>query len=152
MAGAVLLAACDNDNAVGPNPVTSMPTVPSLAKATGNQQLTITIVDQNANAVTTLAAKFKVANSAGGAGSLVVDNAPSDGNNAVGTIQVKGLAAGSYEVCQTMAPTDYVLPATPCKTVIVGGIVAASARPGDRSAGAMVVSRMWWTWRFSTGT
>ena len=139
LAGVVMLAACDNDKSVGPNPVTSMPTSPSLAKATGTQTLTITLVDQNASPGTTLAAKFKVTSSAGGPGSLVVDNAPNDGNSAIGTILMKGLAAGSYEVCQTIAPTDYVLPAAPCKTVIVGGIVAASVQFVD-----LTVARVRW--------
>ena len=138
LAGAVMLAACDNDNALGPNPVASMPTTPSLAKATGTQQLTITIVDQNASPIT-LGARFKVTNSAGGPGSIVSDNANTDANAAVGTILLKGLAAGSYEVCQTIAPTDYVLPATPCKTVIVGGIVAASVQFVD-----LTVARAKW--------
>jgi hypothetical protein len=139
LAGAVMLAACDTDKSVGPNPVTSTPTAPSLAKATGTQTLTIMVVDQNSTAVTTLAAKFKVSKSAGGPGSLIVDNAPSDGNSAIGTIQMKGLASGTYEVCQTIAPTDYVLPATPCKTVIVGGIVAASVQFVD-----LTVARAKW--------
>lgn len=137
--GAVALAACDNDQSVGPNPVPSVPTAPSLAKASGTATLTITLVDQNGDPVKTLAAKFKVSSSAGGAGSLVVDNAPNDGNNNVGTILMKGLAAGSYEVCQTIAPTDYVLPATPCKTVIVGGIVPGAVQFVD-----LTVARVKW--------
>ena len=139
LAGAVMLAACDTDKTVGPNPVTSTPTAPNLAKAAGTQTLAITLVDQNANPVTTLAARFKVTNSAGGPGSLVVDNAPNDGNSAIGTILMKGLASGTYEVCQTIAPTDYVLPAAPCKTVIVGGIVAASVQFVD-----LTVARVKW--------
>lgn len=139
LAGAVVLAACENDKSVGPSSVTSVPTAASLARATGNATLTIRLVDQNSDPVTTLAAKFKVSTSAGGPGALIVDNAPNDGDSAIGTILMKGLAAGTYEVCQTIAPTDYVLPEVPCKTVIVGGIAAASVQFVD-----LTVARVKW--------
>jgi hypothetical protein len=123
LAAAATVAACDNDKAVAPT--ASAPTTPSLAVGTPKiGTLNIAIVDQNGAAVTTLTAQFTAANKATGIAYFVLDNGPKDADSTVGKIQWTG-PAGSYEVCQTVAPTDYVLPSTACQSVIVGGIVAA---------------------------
>ena len=123
LAAAAALAACDNDKAVAPT--TAAPTAPSLAIGTPKTgTLDIAIVDQNGAAVTTLTSQFTAANKASGIAYFVLDNSPNDADSTIGKIRWTA-PAGAYEICQTVAPTDYVLPSTACQSAIIGGIVVA---------------------------
>jgi hypothetical protein len=124
LAGAAMLAACDNDQPLSPTSVPK-PSAPSPALAAKGGTLVIAIVDQNTKPVTTLTSQFTVANMSSGLGLFALDNGAGDTDPTVGSIRMTGLASAKYEVCQTVAPTDYLLPATACQTVIVGGIVPA---------------------------
>ena len=125
-AAATMLVACDNDQTVGPGAEAAAPTAPSLAVGgTKYGTLGISIVDQNSTPVTTLTAQFTIANKSTGIAFFALDNAPGDADSNIGKIRWNSLSASNYEVCQTVAPTDYVLPSTTCQSVIVGGIVAA---------------------------
>ncbi|HEX6051708.1 MAG TPA: hypothetical protein VFZ21_20715 [Gemmatimonadaceae bacterium] len=121
---AAVLAACETDRPVGPDPA-AIPTEASTARLASRGWLSITIVDQNGAAPTTTGAQFTVAMSGQGMTKFLVDNGSGDADSTPNKLQMM-LAGGSYTVCQTVAPTDYVLPATACKSVIVGGIVPAT--------------------------
>lgn len=116
LVGVALLAACENDRPLGPN-AASGPTTPSLSKGKVGT-LVITIADKQNMPPTTLGAQFTVAKS-GGPTYIGVDNGPGDGNPTIGVIQMS-LAAGSYTVCQTVAPTDYVMPSQACQPATLG--------------------------------
>ena len=122
LAGAALLGACDTDRPVGPNPA-AIPEAASSARVAKGGTLIITIVDQNRKAPTTLAAQFTLAKS-GGPTYFAVDNGQTDADNAIGVIHVKNLL-GTFNVCQTVAPTDYVLPNPLCQSVTVAPGVTA---------------------------
>jgi hypothetical protein len=124
LVAAATLAACDNDKAVAP--IASAPTAPSLAVGgtLKNGTLSIALVDQNSTPITTLTAQFTIATPSGLA-FFALDNGFGDADSTAGKLLRTGLVAGTYQVCQTVAPTDYVLPATTCQSVMVGGIVAA---------------------------
>ena len=122
--GAVTLAACDDERPLplGPNP-TSAPTEASLAKGVKGGTLIITMVDQNQSTVGTLGGQFTLAKT-GQPTYFGVDNGPGDGDAATGVIQRNGLVGGAYTVCQTVAPTDYVMANPACQSVLViaGGV------------------------------
>jgi len=112
--GAAALAACDNDRPVGPNP-TAIPTEASAAKVAKGNSLFITIVDENGATPTTVGAQFTVGQ-VGQPTYFLVDNIGSDADPTPNTLQMKGLI-GTYNVCQTVAPTDYVLATPACQSV-----------------------------------
>lgn len=134
LAGSTLLAACDNDRPLSPT-ATPIPTTASLAKA-GNAKvgaLRITILDQNNALPTTLGSQFTVAPMGGGQTFFVVDNSPQDAHSLIGSVLVLGLPAGFYSVCQTVAPTDYVLPTSPSCQQYPIEIVAGTSTLADAS-------------------
>jgi len=117
LAGAALLGACDNDRPVGPNPA-AIPEAANPALVAKGGRLAIKIVDQKNQVVTTLGAQFTVGSSGGGPAYFLVDNGPGDADPAIGVLEMKGLI-GNFNVCQTVAPTDYVLPNQPCQSVTI---------------------------------
>ena len=103
LVGLAALAACDNDQTIGPNPA-AIPTGASQAKV-ANGSLFITIVDHNNTAPSTVGAQFTVADANNGIGLFLVDNGPGDTDPTPSVLRMTGLL-GSYTVCQTAAPTD----------------------------------------------
>jgi hypothetical protein len=129
LAGAALLAACDTDRPTEPTP-SAMPVAPSLAKGGNLGGLIISLVDQNNQSPANLGAQYTVAKS-GGMPTVVADNGPSDSNSYVGLVVMLNIAPGTYTVCQTAAPSDFVLPSPqPCQTI---GVLAGSNTPGTAS-------------------
>ena len=126
--GAAALTACDNDQPLAPT-AKPVPTEASAAVGVQSAQLSITIKDEFGAAPTTVGASFTVHETSNPYLStktyILPDNGPGDTNPTANKLTMK-LIVGTYEVCQTAAPTGYGLPATPCQTVMVGGIVAAS--------------------------
>jgi len=122
--GALALAACDTDRPLGPNPKT-IPTEASAAKGIQTNSFSVTIVDQNGSAPSTVGAQFTVAQSGQGLAVFLVDNGPGDNNPTPNKLTMKVTNSGTYTVCQTVAPADYVLPSPACKSVMVGGILPA---------------------------
>ena len=119
LASTTLLAACDNDQALGPNPANqSAPNAAILTTKTPKTgALRITIVDQNNALPTTAGALFSVARS-GSPASLVSDNGAGDSYSGIGVILMVNLPAGMYTVCASAAPAEYVLPApTTCTNI-----------------------------------
>ena len=120
--GAVLLAACDNDRPVGPNP-TAVPTVAALGMGPTKGVIQITIADKNKQPLTTAGAEFALT-LAGQPSITAIDNGAGDSDPAAGRVFVKGLKPGVYDVCEKAPPTDYVLPSPNCQTAtaVAGGI------------------------------
>jgi len=123
-----LLTACETDNSVGPN--AGLPTSASLAKLSGpnsSATLVIRMVDQNNNVIPALAAWAKFTVELKGQSPMdVIDNGKRDADLTVGIVRVSGLAAGTYTVCQTVAPTNRVLPPNPCATIaLVAGRIGS---------------------------
>ena len=120
--GVVALAACDNDRPLGPNPTT----IPTTAAQAKNQnkggKIVITIVDQNQAAPASAGAMFSL-QASGQPSITVTDNSAQDADPITGVVAVKGLSAGLYEVCEKIAPTDYVLANPGCvnATLVSGG-------------------------------
>lgn len=133
--GAAALTACDNDRSVGPNPA-AIPTAASPAMVAKGSAIMISIVDQNKTAPTTLGAQFTVAPTGGGPAAFLVDNGPGDTDPTANSLRMAGLI-GTYTVCQTVAPTDYVLPTPACQSVMVNGITPAKLQFVDLTVGRL---------------
>jgi hypothetical protein len=131
LVGAAALAACDNDKTVAPRPA-AIPTDASAAFAVKPGVLVITIVDQDGNAPKTVGAQFTYSN--GGPAYFLVDNGSGDSDPTDNVIRKTGLL-GSYSVCQTVAPTDYVLPNPACQSASVGGASTAKLQFVDKTVG-----------------
>jgi hypothetical protein len=118
LVGAAALAACDNDNTVGPKPA-AIPTQASpIVGVAKPGALIITIVDQNGTAPTTGGAQFTYTPAGGAQTYFLIDNGQGDSDPTPNVIRKLGLL-GTYSVCQTVAPTDYVLPSPACQTASV---------------------------------
>jgi hypothetical protein len=120
LAGATLLAACDNDRPTEPI-VEAKPVAANLGKGSTPGGLIISLVDQNGQSPATLGAQYTmtVAKS-GGMTTFAVDNGPGDTNSFIGVIVMLNVTPGSYTVCQTVAPSDFVLPSPkPCQSITV---------------------------------
>jgi hypothetical protein len=132
--GAVVLAACDNDRPLGPNPNTNaIPTEASAAKAIKLGSFSVKIVDQNGTAPSTVGAQFTVAQS-GQPTLFLVDNGAGDTDPTPNKLKMNVTGNGWFTVCQTVAPSDYVLPTPACQSVMVGGIVPAALTFVDPTA------------------
>jgi len=137
LAAATMLVACDNVQPVAPTPAASAPTAPSLAIGRSTNTLTIFVVDETGDLVTTGVAQFLVQNTTTGNGFFTLDNNYNDANPMFGKLLITGLVAGNYKVCQNnQAPIGYTLPSTPCQTVIVGGIVPGKVTFVNQKVGA----------------
>jgi hypothetical protein len=116
--GTAVLAACDDSETTGPKPA-AIPTAASpIISVAKPGTLRIMIFDQNGTAPTTVGAQFTVA-LAGGPALFLVDNGTGDTDPTDNVLRMTGLL-GTYTVCQTVAPTDYVLPTPACQSVVVG--------------------------------
>lgn len=124
--GIAALAACDTDRSVGPNP-TTVPVDAALAKSPSKigGKLVITIVGKNQQPVTVTGAQFTLA-APGQAAITAIDNGAQDADPVAGVIQVKGLTAATYDICETTAPTDHVLPTPNCASASVPNNGSAS--------------------------
>jgi hypothetical protein len=131
--GAVALAACENDRPLGPKS-TAIPTEASAAKLIQSYSFAVTIVDQNGNTPSTTGAQFTVTQAGGQIAMFLVDNGPGDLNSMPNKLAMKVTNGGTYTVCQTVAPTDYMLPDPACQSVMVGGILPASLTFVDPTA------------------
>jgi hypothetical protein len=131
--GAVALAACENDRPLGPKP-TVIPTEASAAKIPQTFTFSVTILDQNGNKPSTTGAQFTVSQSGGQIAMFLVDNGAGDLDAAPNKLTMKVTNAATYTVCQTVAPTDYMLPNPACQSVMVGGIVPAALTFVDPTA------------------
>ena len=129
LAGAALLAACDNDRPTGPTRE-ALPVAPNLAKGGNLGGLIISLVDQNGQSPANLGAKYSVTKT-GGTTSIAIDNGPGDINSFVGVIVMLNITPGTYTICQVSAPSDFVLPSPqPCQTI---GVPAGSNTVGTAS-------------------
>ena len=133
LAGAAALAACDTDRAVAPKPAT-IPTEASPMFVAKPGVLVITVVDENGNAPTTGGAQFTYTPGGGSATYFLVDNGSGDTDPTPNVIKKLNLL-GSYSVCQTVAPTDYVLPSPACQTVSVAPGAVANLKFVDKTVG-----------------
>jgi hypothetical protein len=131
--GTVARAACDNDRPLGPKG-NAIPTEASAAKIIKTYTFSVTIVDQNGAAPSTTGAQFTVSQSGGQIAVFLVDNGAGDLDPAPNKLTMKVTNSGTYTVCQTVAPTDYMLPNPACQSVMVGGILAASLTFVDPTA------------------
>lgn len=128
LAGTALLAACDNDQAVGPN-AANQPTATAAIMKAPTGALRITIVDQNNALPSTAGTSFTVSKS--GNSLPVADNGAADSYLGIGVILIKNLKPGMYSVCQNAAPAEYVLPTPPaCQNIEV---VPGTSTIGDAS-------------------
>lgn len=120
LAGALTLTACDTDDPMSPKHP-DLPTTAKPALALNAGTLLIKVVDKNQALITTSIAEFKVTGP-NNATMNVKDNFLNDADPTVGQIQMKGLAPGLYQACETTAPVNYVLPNPVCgfATVYVG--------------------------------
>lgn len=143
LAGATLLAACDNDRAVGPK-APAAPATAILVKPVKTGALRITILDQNKALPTTSGAQFSVAKSDNKT-FIAVDDGPGDMHSLAGSILMVNLQPGTYTVCQTVAPADYVLPTPPaCQPI---DVIPGTSNLGDASHvqfGILTVPRASW--------
>lgn len=137
LAGAAVLTACDNDKTVAPTH-TEIPTEAASISVAKPGALIITIVDQNGNTPKTVGAQFTY--SSGAAAYFLIDNGSGDSDSTANVILKKGLL-GTYTVCQTAAPTDYVLPNPACQTVSIPSGVTAKIQFVDKTVGLV-------QWRF----
>ena len=136
--GAAALAACDNDHTVGPN-AARIPTDASPIAVVQGGTLSIIIYDQTGAAPTNVGAQITVAPPGGGPALFLVDNGPGDTDPTANRLRMVGLL-GQYTVCQTVAPTDYVLPTPACKSVTVTAGGTAGLKFLDKTVG-----RLQWT-------
>jgi hypothetical protein len=148
LAGSTFLAACDTDRPLEPT-TTETPTAANLA-LTGKAKvgaLRITVLDQNNALPTTASSQFTVASMGGGKTFFVVDNAPNDMHSMIGSVLVI-LPAGWYNVCQTVAPAEYVLPTSPLCQQYPVEIVAGTSTLADASHiqfDILTVGHLQWT-------
>jgi hypothetical protein len=131
LVGAAAVAACDTDQTVAPKP-TTIPTEASAMFVAKPGVLVITIVDQDGNAPKTVGAQFTYTAAGGGAAYFLVDNGSGDSDPTPNVIRRSNLL-GSYNVCQTVAPTDYVLPSPACQTVSVSSGTTATLKFVDKT-------------------
>ena len=129
--GAAALTACDNDKTVAPRPP-AIPTDAASISVAKPGALIITIVDQNGNAPKTVGAQFTY--SSGAPAYFLIDNGSGDSDSTANVILKKDLL-GTYTVCQTVAPTDYVLPTPACQTVSIPSGVTAKLQFVDKTVG-----------------
>ena len=128
LASATLLAACNNDLSTGPDKnAIAKPTTPSLGLQIG-AGLIVSIVDQNGALVTTLGTQLNITSSTVPMGFLAADNMAGDADPTIGIIQLNSLPVAKYQVCMTVAPTDYVMPGTVCKNANVNSFAPATAK------------------------
>lgn len=118
--GAATLAACDSDQPVAPTPrVEPNVAQPVAAQPVKNGGLTgsivLKLVTGNAAVVNKSGAEYKVIGPAFATFS-VKDNDPTlDADPTDGVVLLKGLALGSYKVCETLPPINYGVSAPGCK-------------------------------------
>jgi hypothetical protein len=133
LAGAAALAACDNDKTVAPTPTTT-PTEASALFVAKPGVLVITIVDQDGNTPKTVGAQFTYTPAGGSASYFLIDNGSGDSDPTPNVIKKLNLL-GSYTLCQTVAPTDYVLPSPACQTVSVSPGTVTNVKFVDKTVG-----------------
>lgn len=138
LVGAATLAACDTDKSVAPRtdavPSDASPLILQLKPSA----LIITIVDQNGKAPKTVGAQFTIT-AAGGPSVFLIDNGSGDADPTPNVIKRLNLL-GAYNLCQTVAPPDYVLPTTPCQSVSVGGGIMTNVKFIDSTVGLIQFS------------
>ena len=124
--GAALLAACDNDRPLGPDR-TNIPAAAALGKGPTKGIVSITLVDNKNNPLASAGAEFSLT-IAGQPSVTAIDNGIGDSDPTVGTVFVKGLTPGVYDVCEKAAPAHYVLPTPNCATATVtAGVITPLA-------------------------
>ena len=141
--GAAALTACDNDKTVAPKPA-GIPTAAASISVAKPGALMITIVDQNGNTPKTVGAQFTY--SSGAPAYFLIDNGSGDSDSTANVILKKGLL-GTYTVCQTAAPTDYVLANPACQNVSIPSGVTVKLQFVDNT-----VALVEWDFRDMVGT
>ena len=132
LASSTLLAACDTDRPLEPTTATT-PSAANLALTAKGGALLISVLDQNNQLPTTAGSQFTISPVGGGKTLMVVDNATPDSQSLLGSVLIVGLKPGFYNVCQTVAPTDYVLPTSPLCQQYPIEIVAGTGTLADAS-------------------
>ena len=123
-AGAMALSACNSDEPTAPKKPDA-PTAAQPALLGFGGTLVIKVVDTTQALITTTLTEFKVVGP-NKATWGVKDNVANDANPANGVIQMKGLAAGQYEICETSAPVNYAMPTPACVTATVSAFTSAT--------------------------
>ena len=117
---AVLVAACDTDRTVSPNTVSKPTELPTAASAAVipvvSGGLVIKTVDLYLQTIGP--AKFKLFGP-NRVVSYITDNDANDAEPKFGTIWLKSVPVGNYNVCEIEAPPRYALPDWPCHPAIV---------------------------------
>lgn len=132
LAGSTILAACDTDRPLEPTTATTPPAANMALTAKGGA-LRISVLDQNNALPTTAGSQFTISPVGGGKTFFVVDNATPDSHSLLGSVLIVGLKPGFYNVCQTVAPADYVLPTSPLCQQFPIEIVAGTSTLADAS-------------------
>jgi hypothetical protein len=132
--GAATLAACDTDKTVAPRTDAIPSDATPLIAQVKPSALVITIVDQNGKAPKTTGAQFTLTAAGGGPSYFLIDNGSGDADPTPNVIKRLNLL-GAYNVCQTAAPTDYVLPSPVCQSVSVGGSTISKLTFVDKTVG-----------------
>ena len=115
LAAMTVLAACDSDRAVSPNPSAKVPTSAEAAwTPTPATYIGSGYIDMNHNPVG--GGVMLLRDSAGTPLSLVADGGPGDYDNRLGEISFKVPKPGTFQVCFASAPTGFALPynTVPC--------------------------------------
>jgi len=84
-----------------------------------NWGVTEGVLDANNNYVPLAGATFTVAYQRGLSKTTITDNGPGDYDPRPGRVAFKVGGAGSYTVCETVAPANHWLPKPPCQTTFV---------------------------------
>ena len=118
--GVAALTACEADKSFAPA-TERVPTSAVLAKGTkgGGVSLNISILD-NAGALVKAAGSTFTVSKSGQIKMTVIDNGEGDTNPAIAAVDVSGIPGGWFDVCQTVVPAGYILPAS-CITANFGG-------------------------------
>jgi hypothetical protein len=121
-AGAMALAACDTDKPMAPKHPDS-PTAAQPVLFTIGGTLVIKVVDTTQALITNSLTEFKVVGP-NKATWVVKDNIANDADPTTGVLRMKGLAAGQYQICETVAPVSYAMPNPACVTATVSAYTA----------------------------
>jgi hypothetical protein len=123
-AGAMALSACDTDKPIAPK----RPDVPTAAQPAllgFGGSLVIKVVDTTQALITTSIAELTVVGPNKATWGLK-DNIANDADPTTGVLRLKGLAAGDYQICETSAPVNYVMPNPACATATVSLYTSAT--------------------------
>jgi len=124
------LAACDTDQPLAPTtqPVAPNASLPAAAQPvvnpgkTGSMQFFM--VAQNQAVVHVAGAEFKVTGPGANPATFTVkDNGPTDGDQTLGVVLLKGMTPGMYQVCMTVPPGNYGVAAPACRGA---GVIAGT--------------------------